>query len=158
MTPSHLHRPTEQTFAVHQEEVETYAEDDGDLEVVFAVGDPPVTIGYPRNRPPTDVRLGTSYGIRDAPDPQTNGRPPPPDHLKEIDRSQIRIVVSALRHGPVGSRDYSRIKCFSCGQFGHMHTRCPRPDASLPIMPVGWQLPSDYRQQRDGDSQQGNSP
>ena len=55
-------------------------------------------------------------------------------------------------------RDYSRIKCFSCGKFGHMRTRCPHPDASLPYKPVGWQLQSDNRQQRDGDNQQGNSP
>ena len=26
------------------------------------------------------------------------------------------------------SRDYSRIKCFSCGQFGHMRTCCPQPE------------------------------
>ena len=38
MTPSHLHRPAEQTFSVHQD-VETYAEDDGDSEDIFAVGD-----------------------------------------------------------------------------------------------------------------------
>ena len=47
MAPSHLHRPAEQTFAVHQE-VGTY----------------------------TDVRVGTSDGIRDASDRQTNRRPP----------------------------------------------------------------------------------
>ena len=40
MTPSHLHRPAEQTFAVYHD-VETYTEDDGDLEDVFAVGDRP---------------------------------------------------------------------------------------------------------------------
>ena len=48
MTPSHLHRPAEQTFAVHQE-VETYAEDDGDLEDVLAVGDRPP---WNNRRPP----------------------------------------------------------------------------------------------------------
>ena len=40
MAPSHLHRPAEQTFAVHQE-VETYTEDDRELEDIFAVGDRP---------------------------------------------------------------------------------------------------------------------
>ena len=53
-------------------------------------------------------------------------------------------------------RDYSRIKCFSCGEFGHMQGRCPRPDASLPFRPAGWHLQSDNRQQRDGDNHQGN--
>ena len=55
-------------------------------------------------------------------------------------------------------RDYSKVKCFSCGQFGHMQSRCPRPDASLPFKPAGWFLQSDSRQQRDGDNQPGNSP
>ena len=58
-------------------------------------------------------------------------------------------------------RDYSKIKCFSCGQFGHMQTRCPRPDASLPFklpFKLPWYLQSDSRQQRDGGNQPGNSP
>ena len=48
MTPSHLHRPAEQTFYVHHD-VETYTEDDGDLEDVFAVGDHPP---WNNRRPP----------------------------------------------------------------------------------------------------------
>ena len=40
VTPTHLHRPAEQTFAVHQQ-TESYTEEDGDLEVVFAVVDRP---------------------------------------------------------------------------------------------------------------------
>ena len=40
VTPTHLHRPAEQTFAVHQQ-TESYTEEDGDLEDVFAVGDRP---------------------------------------------------------------------------------------------------------------------
>ena len=40
VTPTHLHRPAEQTFAVHQQ-TESYTEEDGDLEDVFAMGDRP---------------------------------------------------------------------------------------------------------------------
>ena len=50
-TPAHLHRPTEQTFAVHQQMETPYTEDDCDSEAVFAVGDnPPWT-----NRRPPDA-------------------------------------------------------------------------------------------------------
>ena len=40
-TPAHLHRPVEQTFAVHQQMETPYAEEDCDSEAVFAVGDHP---------------------------------------------------------------------------------------------------------------------
>ena len=40
MAPSQLHRPVEQTFAVHQE-VESYPEDEGEQEDIFAMGDRP---------------------------------------------------------------------------------------------------------------------
>ena len=46
MAPSQLHRPAEQTYAVHQE-VETYPE--GELEDMFAVGDGPP---WNNRRPP----------------------------------------------------------------------------------------------------------
>ena len=32
-------------------------------------------------------------------------------------------------------RDYSNIKCFSCGKFGHTRVRCPNPDPTLPFKP-----------------------
>ena len=38
MAPSQLHRPAEQTFAVHQE-VESYPEDERELDDIFAMGD-----------------------------------------------------------------------------------------------------------------------
>ena len=35
-------------------------------------------------------------------------------------------------------RDYFRIKCFSCGHFGHTQARCPKPDSTIRInRPVG---------------------
>ena len=49
MAPSQLHRPAEQTYAVHQE-VETYPDDEGELEDMFAV--PHGITGDLRNRPP----------------------------------------------------------------------------------------------------------
>ena len=48
MAPSQIHRPAEQTFAVHQE-IESYPEDEGELEDIFAVGDRPP---WNNRRPP----------------------------------------------------------------------------------------------------------
>ena len=47
--PAHLHRPAEQTFAVHQQMETPYAEEDCESEAVFAVGDRPP---WANRRPP----------------------------------------------------------------------------------------------------------
>ena len=158
-TPAQLHRPAEQTFAVHQHMEASYMEDNCDSEAVFAVGDhppwtnrrPPETSGVPTLQQMYDLARRMGYEMRpisrqtDAPQQQPGGRPP-------VDQNQ------GFRSQPRTGRDYSKIRCFSCGQFGHMQSRCPRPDASLPFKPVGWFLQSDGRQQRDGENQTGNSP
>ena len=158
MAPSQIHRPVEQTFAVHQE-VESYPEDEGELEDMFAVGDHPT---WNNRRPPEPSTTPTlqqmftlarhmGYDMRPIAR-QTNGSRPSSGNRSFSDQNR------AFRPQTRTARDYSRIKCFSCGQFGHMRTRCPQPDASLPFRHVGWQLQSDNRQPRDGDNQQGNSP
>ena len=43
-------------------------------------------------------------------------------------------------------RDFSMIKCFSCGQFGHTQARCPKPDSTLLYKPAGWNMQSDSQQ------------
>ena len=57
---------------------------------------------------------------------------------------------------PFRPRDYSRTKCFSCGQLGHTQVRCPKPDSSLPFRPSGWVDWSDRPQRRNGRHPQGN--
>ena len=160
-TPTHLHRPAEQTFAVHQQ-VETplpYVEECDDPEDVFAMGDRPPWINRRAPEPTAEPTLQQMFAlarrmgyemrpIAGQPDAQRQ----PPGNRPFSD--QNRGFHSKARTG----RDYSKIKCFSCGQFGHMQTRCPRPDASLPFKPAGWYLQSDSRQQWDGGNQPGNSP
>ena len=57
---------------------------------------------------------------------------------------------------PFKPRDYSRTKCFSCGQLGHTQVRCPKPDSSLPFRPSGWVDRSDGPRRNSGASPQGN--
>ena len=109
MTPTHLHRPAEQTFAVHQQ-VETYAEEDGDSEDIFAVGDRP-----PRNHPlhpPYNrcLRWPIAWEYEMRPIARQRDAPRQPQGYRSFS-DQNRGFRSQTRTG----RDYSRIKCISCG-------------------------------------------
>ena len=53
-------------------------------------------------------------------------------------------------------RDYSKVKCFSCGRMGHTQARCPKPDSSLLFRPDGWNTPPDGPRQRIDGPTQGN--
>ena len=124
--PADLHSPAEQTFAVHQQMETPYAEEDCDSEAVFAVGDrppwanrrPPDTSGVPTLQQMFALARRMGYEMRpiarqtDTPR-QQQGTTPFAD--------QNRGFCSQTRTG----RDYSKVKCFSCGQFGHMQSRCP---------------------------------
>ena len=103
MTPAHLHRPAEQTFAVHQQMETPYAEEDCDSEAVFAV----VTVPHGQiedhqirpvsphcNRCPHWL-AGWDMRCVLLPDKRILR-----DNNKEIDRSLIRTGGSVLRHGP----------------------------------------------------------
>ena len=158
-TSSHLHRPAEQTFAVHQSEEMSYMENEYSSEEMFAVGDRapwtnrrlPETPGGPTLQQMFALAQRMGYEMRpisrqtDAPRQQSGGRPPV---------GQDRGFRPQQRTG----RDYSKFRCFSCGQFGHMQTRCPKPDASLPYKPAGWFLQSEGNGQRDGRNRTENSP
>ena len=73
------------------------------------------------------------------------------DRHRALDRPRIRI-----NRAPFRPRDYSRTKCFSCGQLGHTQVRCPKPDSSLPFRPSGWVDRSDGPQRNSGGPPQGN--
>ena len=103
VSPTHLHRPAEQSFAVHQQ-AESYAEEVEYQEDVFAVGDRPP---WNRRSPDTSVspslqqmfvlahRMG--YEMRPiAGQPDAQRRPP------GNRPSLTRIVDSVLLHEPAG--------------------------------------------------------
>ena len=106
-TPTHLHRPAEQTFAIHQP-VETplpYAEECDDSEDVFAMGDRPTWIDRRAPellRPPYNrcSRWPAAWDTRCA---RSLDNQMPKDKRREIDQFLIRIWDSARRHGPVGT-------------------------------------------------------
>ena len=140
VSPTHLHRPAEQTVAVHQQS-DSYTEEVEDQDDVFAVGDCPT---WNRRAPDTCTppslqqmfalarRMGYEMRpIAGQPDAQ---RRPPGNHSSP---DQNRGFRPPARTG----RDYSRIKCFSCGEFGHMQSRCQRPDSTLPFKPAGMAPP-----------------
>ena len=118
VTPTHLHRPAEQTFAVHHQ-AESYTEEDEDLEDVFAVGDRPPWNNRRSPDPSASPSLQQMFAlacrmgyemrpIARQPDAQRRppGNRPSPDQSRGF-RPQTRT-----------GRDYSRIKCFSCGELG----------------------------------------
>ena len=133
---TNVHRPAEQVFALE--------EDDDREEEMFAVVDRQQWNTQRAAEPPLSPELQQmfalarrmGYEMRRTPGPQSSPN-------KEY-------------RAPFRPRDYSRTKCFSCGQLGHTQVRCPKPDSSLPFRPSGWIDRSDGPQRRNGGPPQGN--
>ena len=156
VSPAHLHRPAEQTFAVHQE-ADSYTEGTDDQEDMFVVGDRPTwnrqagdTHTVPSLQQMFALARRMGYEMRPIAGQQDAQRRPPGSQPPANPQLGFRPT------GRTG-RDLSRIKCFSCGEFGHMQSRCQKPDASLPFRPPGWHLQSDSRPLQDGNSSPVNS-
>ena len=137
---TNVHRPAEQVFAL---------EEDDDREMFAVVDRQQWNTRRARNhlclrnysrcspsRVAWAMRCSPSYAPRQTPGPQSSPN-------KEY-------------RTPFRPRDYSRTKCFSCGQLGHTQVCCPKPDSSLPFWPDGWVDRSDGPQRRNGGSPQGN--
>ena len=141
-----VHRPAEQVFALEEE--------DDQEEEMFAVVDRQQWNTQRAAEPPLSPELQQMFALArrmgyemrpiarrfDAPR-QTPG--PRSSQNKDY-------------RAPFRPRDYSRTKCFSCGQLGHTQVRCPKPDSSLPFRPSGWVDRSDGPQRNGGGPPQGN--
>ena len=141
-----VHRPAEQVFAMEEEEDRE--------EEMFAVVDRQQWNTQRAAEPPLSPELQQMFALvrrmgyemrpiarrldapRQAPGP--------------------RLSQNKDYRAPFRPRDYSRTKCFSCGQLGHTQVRCPKPDSSLPFRPSGWVDRSDGPQRNSGGSPQGN--
>ena len=141
-----VHRPAEQVFALEEE--------DDQEEEMFAVVDRQQWNTQRAAEPPLSPELQQMFALarrmgyemrpiarrfdapRRTPDPRSS---PNKDY-----------------RAPFRPRDYSRTKCFSCGQLGHTQVRCPKPDSSLPFRPSGWVDRSDGPQRNSGGPPQGN--
>ena len=140
-----VHRPAEQVFAL---------EEDDDQEEMFAVVDRQQWNTQRAAEPPLSPELQQMFALArrmgyemrpisrrfDAPRQTPGSRQPPNRDYR----------------APFKPRDYSRTKCFSCGQLGHTQVRCPKPDSSLPFRPSGWVDRSDGPRRNSGASPQGN--
>ena len=113
-----VHRPAEQVFAVEEEddrEEEMFAVVDRQQWSTQRAADPPLS---PELQQMFALARRMGYEMRpiarrfDAPR-QTPGP---------------RSFPNKDYRAPFRPRDYSRTKCFSCGQLGHTQVRCPKPD------------------------------
>ena len=141
-----VHHPAEQVFALEEE--------DDQEEEMFAVVDRQQWNTQRAAEPPLSPELQQMFALArrmgyemrpiarrfDAPRQTPGSRQP-----------QNRDY-----RAPFKPRDYSRTKCFSCGQLGHTQVRCPKPDSSLPFRPSGWVDRSDGPRRNSGTSPQGN--
>ena len=141
-----VHRPAEQVFAMEEEEDRE--------EEMFAVVDRQQWNTRRAAEPPLSPELQQMFALA-----RRMGYEMRPI-ARRLDAPRQapspRFSQNKDYRAPFRPRDYSRTKCFSCGQLGHTQVRCPKPDSSLPFRPSGWVDRSDGPQRGSGGPPQGN--
>ena len=148
LSPSvNIHRPVEQAFAMEQ--------DDDSVEM-FAMMDRSQWTGHCISEPAIPPSLAQMFALARRMGyemrPIARGANQPPGSPRTLFASG-QGYRQPFRQG----RDFSKVKCFSCGQMGHTQARCPKPDSALPFKPPGWNMQSDGQQQRNSNSPPGNA-
>ena len=144
--PTTVHRPVEQVFAMEEEE---------DPEDMIAMVEQPQWTGRGAMEPqmsPSLQQIFTlarrmGYEMRPIARRSDNNRQTP-----NPQRTPSQNYRAPFRPG----RDYSKVKCFNCGQMGHTQARCPKPDQSLPFRPDRWNSQLEGPRRRPDGPQQGN--
>ena len=141
-----VHHPAEQVFALEEE--------DDREEEMFAVVDRQQWNTQRAAEPPLSPELQQMFALA-----RRMGYEMRPIARRFDAPRQTPGPRSSLNRdyrAPFRPRDYSRTKCFSCGQLGHTQVRCPKPDSSLPFRPSRWVDRSDGPQRNSGGPPQGN--
>ena len=141
-----VHRPAEQVFALE--------EDDDREEEMFAVVDRQQWNTQRAAEPPLSPELQQMFAL--ARRMGYEMRPIARRFDAPRQTPSPRSSPNKDYRAPFRPRDYSRTKCFSCGQLGHTQVCCPKPDSSLPFRPSGWVDRSDGHQRNSGGPPQGN--
>ena len=141
-----IHRPAEQVFALE--------EDDDQEEEMFAVVDRQQWNTQRAAEPPLSPELQQMFALARRMGYEMRPISRRFDAPRQTPGS--RQTPNRDYRAPFKPRDYSRTKCFSCGQLGHTQVRCPKPDSSLPFRPSGWVDRSDGPRRNGGTSPQGN--
>ena len=124
-TSPNIHRPAGQVFAV---------EEDSESEDMFAMADRPPWTGQSNSDsavPPTLQQmfaLARKIGHKQRPIARQSDNTRQPSGPPRAPFTPGQGYRPPFRPG----RDFFRIKCLSCGQFGHTQARCPMPDSFLP--------------------------
>ena len=83
------------------------------------------------------VQLLLSETAKRKPVPPTPVEPPGLEILLQTYFAEQQSPRQELRLRPV-RRNWSDVKCFSCGKTGHSATRCPKLDVTFPFILPGW--------------------
>ena len=83
------------------------------------------------------VQLLLSETAKRKPVPPTPVEPPGLETLLQTYFAEQQSLRQELRQRPV-RRNWSDVKCFSCGKTGHSATRCPTLDVTFPFILPGW--------------------
>ena len=141
-----VHRPAEQVFVLEEEEDRE--------EEMFAVVDRQQWNTQRAAEPPLSPELQQMFAL--ARRMGYEMRPIAQRFDAPRQAPGPRLSQNKDYRAPFRPRDYSRTKCFSCGQLGHTQVRCPKPDSSLPFRPSGWVDRSDGPQRGSEGPPQGN--
>ena len=143
---AHNHRLVEQVFAMEEEE---------DQEDMVTMVEQPQWTGWGTTEPQMSPSLQQMFALARRMGYEMRPIARCSDNNSQTSNPQ-RTPGQNYRAPFRPGRDYSKVKCFSCGQMGHTQARCPKPDQSLPFQPDGWNSQNEGPRRRPDGPQQGN--